>query len=191
MSEAPQTQQRLSGPRHLLAGRWRRRLELAAVTVALSPLWLAALAALLALVAVGLWAAVLFVVAWTAALATVCRPWAVWSYWRARWWFDARAAGLSLNAEAAMFGTDAGADDDEHLVVVPILRSLRLTSTGRRYRVRPLPGQLVADFQVAADRLSMRWGAVSVVLDHAAGDRYVTLTVYRSAPAAVTYERAA
>lgn len=191
MSEHPQTQQRLAGPRHLLAGRWRRRLELTAVAAALSPVWLALVAALLALVAVGVWAAVAFLVAWTVALATVGRSWAVWSYWRARWWFDARAAGLSLNAEAGLFGTDAGADDDEHLVVVPVLRSLRLTSTGRRYRVRPLPGQLLADFEVAADRLSMRWGAVQVVLEHSAGDRFVTLVVYRDAPEPVVYERAA
>ena len=54
-------------------------------------------------------------------------------------------------------------------MVVPRLRSLRLTASGRRYRVRPLPGQLLADFEVAADRLAMRWGAVSVVLEHFAG----------------------
>lgn len=188
MSESPQTSQRLAGPRHLLAGRWRRRLELAAVTLAVSPVLLGGLAALVVLVEFGPWPALLLVVAWLAAAGTFGRPWASWAYWRARWWFDARAAGLSLNAEAGLFGTDAGADDDEHLVVVPRLRSLRLTSTGRRYRIKPLPGQVVADFEVAAARLAIRWAASEVRVEHVPGARCVALVVETATPAPVAWQ---
>lgn len=181
----------LAGPRHLVAGTYRQRVEQVVVALVLIPyavvvvLCLGAAASLGVLAGVGaLFAYVGVLVAWPTA-----RRWARWSWHRCRWWFDARAVGLALNAERGVFRADAGADDDEHRVVAPFLRRLELTPTGRTYTVRPLPGQTPATFADATSRMATRWNAAAVEVRHVPGDRFVHVLVVKGLPPVARWER--
>ena len=113
------------------------------------------------------------------------------SWWRVRWYylcwyFDARSGGLGLDAEPSWFpGTDAPLD--RRIVVVPRAR-ITLTATGRRYRIKPLPSQVIGDFELAAHRLAVRWRASSVRVEYVAGGKFVTLAVDTVVPGPTRWE---
>ena len=191
VSEAPSANTKLAGPRHLLAGNLRRRWELTRVVVVLVPGIVTVLVAVVLVFAVSMVAAVLFVAAAMGAsfLVPPVRWWRRWAYWRARWWLDARSADLTLNAEPGLFGTDTGATDFEHVVVAPVLAHPRLTASGRRSVVKPLPGQVVADYEVASARLAMRWVAADVSIEYRIGDRLVAIVVAATVPPIENWEQ--
>lgn len=190
--DTPQIRQQLRGPRALLAGKWRRRMERLTVALFLSPAIVAfALVVYVALVVATI-AGAFGVVVFTAAALYVppVRTYAGYAWWRGRWYWDARAAGLAVEAEPNVLARTDG-PLDRTVVVVPTV-SLRLLDNGARsYRVRPLPGQTLGDFEAAVPRLTMRWGVEHVALDAALGSKFVTITVHRGAPPASEYRRAA
>ena len=184
---APATAQRTQGPRWILGGRWRRNVHVASLWWALAPALVLVLVALVLAVVVSPW---LLVVALVAGVGVSWwRP--VRSWWRRRWWlaewyFSARAGGLGLDAEPSWFpGTDAPLD--KRIVVVPRVK-ITLTATGRRYRVKPLPSQVIGDFEQAAQRLAVRWRASSVRVEYAAGSKFVTLAVDTLVPRSTRWE---
>lgn len=195
MSDRPQVNQRLSGPRHLVGGNARHRWEQINVAAAWSPLLLVGLlfvivavgvSPLLGLVLVGLLVAGVVV----AAGADGVGCWRDYAYWRSRWYYDARAAGLAVEAEPSILARTDGVLDRRR-VVVPVLE-LTVRRTGvREYRCRPLPGQTVADYEAAVERLTPRWGAARIVVTYTPGDRRVLLTVFPAVPPAPTYTRGA
>jgi hypothetical protein len=88
-------------------------------------------------------------------------------YWRARWSWDCRSAGLVLVAER-------GIDRAHNLAVssvevAPTLVAVRCRRGGRTYIVRPLPGQTVEDYTAACGSLRLRWRAHSVTVDRLPG----------------------
>ena len=191
MSPAPSTAQRLAGPRFLVGGAWRRRALRARVVVSLLPVAVVVLASLWLALTVALWAALVpFLAAGGVLWTGVGRRWARRTWWRARWFWDARAAGLSLEAETSVFGRTDG-PLDRHVLVVPWARVKVHPSGSRTYACRPLPGMTTADFEAATGRLMARWAAVSVQITHTPGDKLVTILVHRSAPASSTYRRRA
>jgi hypothetical protein len=123
--------------------------------------------------------AVIAVSAFTCGLATVplalgCllvpaeRVWrrlvAVW--WRVRWPWDARAGGLARVSE---LGVEMGQDyRPEATECVPLLARVDVNGHGRRYTVRPLPGQGLADLEMAVPLLAVRWKAAQVTVRPAA-----------------------
>ena len=122
-------------------------------------------------------------------LVPVVHDCAAWSWWRARWYLDARAAGLSVEAEPNVWaGTDSPLD--KVIVVVPRVRITVDPYGTRTYRCRPLAGQSVGDYEQAVGRLSLRWGVEHVSLDAELGSKFVTFTVHRGAPPATEYRRA-
>ena len=191
MSDQAQTTQRLRGPRHLLGGKWRRRREVAAVLVALAPALVVAVACLVAAVAVSLIVGALMVAVAVALVALVepVRTTATWSWYRTRWYLDARAAGLAVEAEPNLWaGTDTPLD--RVIVVVPRVRITVDPYGTRTYRCRPLAGQSVGDYEQAVGRLSLRWGVEHVTLEAELGSKFVTFTVHRGAPPVTEYRRA-
>ena len=191
-TDRAQTRQTLAGPRHLLGGKWRRRREVAAVLLALTPALVVALACLFVAVAVSLIVGVLMVAAAVALVVfvPVVHDCGARSWWRARWYLDARAAGLSVEAEPNVWaGTDTPLD--RVIVVVPRVRITVDPYGTRTYRCRPLAGQSVGDYEQAVGRLSLRWGVEHVTLDAELGSKFVTFTVHRGAPPATEYRRAA
>ena len=180
---AATTSRGLAGPRSLVAGGWRARLEVATVMAVTAPIWLTVLAAVWIAVTAG-WA-----VGYTVAVGVVAwfscrrvRPYTMLVWWRARWWWDARAGGLAVNAEPSLLGHDDGAVDRHHRVVTPRCQVIRAAGGGRCYRVRPLPGQTVTDFEAAIPRLVMRWAAAHVGVDYRVGERHVTILVIPALP---------
>ena len=195
MSERPQVNQRLSGPRHLVGGNARHRWEQINVAAAWSPLILAGVVFLVLAVALSPWVGLALVVALVSGAALVAGTdgvacWQGYAYWRSRWYYDARAAGLAVEAEPSVLaGTDGVLD--RRRIVVPVL-DLTVRRTGvREYRCRPLPGQTVADYEAAVERLLPRWGAERIAVAWSPGDRRVLLVVHPTAPAPTTYTRGA
>ena len=183
MGDAPSST-RVAGPRHLVGGRWRASAERASVALAIAPGLAALTLSAAALVLVSVLVAALVLI--TFASAVVCWPigrrWARRAYWRTRWWWDARAGLLALNAEQNLTGSDTGAVDVAHVVVVPFVRRLDVLPAGRRYLLRPLPTQTVSTFEDACGRLAQRWGAASVTVEHTIGSRDLALIVSARLP---------
>ena len=150
MTDAPST--KFLGPRHLVGGRWRVAVERTAVAVAVAPAVVAVVVAGGGWVAAGPVVGTLVLASFVSAITCwpIGRRWARFAYWRCRWWFDARAALLALNAEQGLFGVDTGVVDRSHVVVAPVLRRLQLVLGGRRYTVRPLPSQTASTFEELA-----------------------------------------
>ena len=172
------------GPRHVVGGRWRRRVELAAVGLVVAPYVVVVVVSVVVLLRTGAWPLVGLFVFY--GLALYCwaplRRAVVWSWWRVRWWHDCRASGIAANAEAGLFGRDDGATDRDHLVVAPFLRRLRMTDTGRFYDVRVLPGQTVGQYEEALGRMEARWNATRLSVEHVPGGKYVRLIVETKSP---------
>ncbi len=191
-ADGPQTRQTLAGPRHLLGGKWRRRRELLEVLAA----WTPTLAVVGSTVFVATFVALpvgLLMAGVAVALVVLVVPvrvFVAWSWWRARWYLDARAAGLAVEAEPnVLAGTDTPLD--RVIMVVPRVR-INVDPYGTRtYRCRPLAGQSVGDYEQAVGRLSLRWGVEHVTLDAELGSKFVMITVHRDAPPVSTYQRTA
>lgn len=186
-----QTRQTLAGPRHLLGGKWRRRREIAAVVAAATPAVVVVLACVVTAAAVSFVVGALMAVTAVALVVLVepVRTAFAWCWWRCRWYLDARAAGLSVEAEPSVLArTDSPLD--KVIVVVPRVR-IRMVPNGREYRIRPLAGQSVGDYEQALGRLHMRWGAEHVDLDAPLGSKFLTFTVLRDGAPSTVYERAA
>ena len=190
-ADRAQVGQQLRGPRHLLAGKWRRRMERLTVAATLVP----ALVVVLVVAYVGAVASVWMAVPFVAALAALVvfvplvRTYVAFAWWRSRWYWDARAGGLAVEAEPSVFAkTDRLTD--AHIVVVPTVTLRMLANGTRSYRVRPLPGQTIGDFEAAVPRLAMRWGCQHVSIEAPLGERFVTLTAHQSAPPTSEYARA-
>ena len=182
MSDQVQTTQRLRGPNHLLGGRFRRRVERLSVLLAVLPVLVPVFVALvLAFTSPWLFVVLLAVSALVFVLSPAVRRGAARAWWRARWFWDARSAGLSLEAEPSMFGRSDG-PLDRLVVVVPRTRLFVEPDGTRRYRTKALPGQTPADFEAALPRLAMRWGAGNVRMEHVPGARWITLVVDPSTP---------
>ena len=150
----------------------------------LAPYWCAVVAGVVLAVWTGLLAlaTLLPMIPVTFGLSPWGRRWSARVRHRTVWWWDARAAGLALNAERSLFGHDDGATDRDHLVVAPRLRRLAMTATGRTYLLRPLPGQTLADIEQAVPRLLLRWHAADVRVVHTLGERDVALVVTSRLP---------
>ncbi len=88
--------------------------------------------------------------------------------WRLEWRWAARSSGLAMITEKDIdIRHDPG---DEHVEAVPALVNLHVGRTGsRRYEVRPLPGQQLADFEKAANILALRWRCETVTIERATG----------------------
>lgn len=183
MSDQVQTTQRLRGPNHLLAGRFRRRMERLSVLVAVLPVVVPILVAVV-LAFMSPWLFVLAVASGAGLLVWLpsSRSMVARSYWRSRWFWDARSAGLSLEAEPSMLGRSDG-PLDRLVVVVPRVRLTVDLGGTRRYRCKALPGQTAADYEAALGRLAMRWGAGNVRMEHVPGARWIALVVDPSTPA--------
>jgi hypothetical protein len=147
-------------PLRLVGGRWRRWAARGRVVVSAAPL--------LALAAVVTVSAVTCGVA-TVPLALGCllvspawlqrRLAALW--WRLRWTWDARAGGLARVAEHGI-ETDHDFRPEGAMEAVPVLA--RVAAHGRRYTIRPLPGQSVFDLEQSVPLLTVRWRASQVTV---------------------------
>jgi hypothetical protein len=83
-------------------------------------------------------------------------------WWRLRWPWDSRAGGLARVSE---LGVEMGQDyRPEATECVPVLARVDVTAHGRRYTIRPLPGQSVADLDMAIPLLTVRWKASQVTV---------------------------
>ena len=161
----------MSRPHTVLAGRWRRRLSHAwavlvatsSVLVLLVAMWAARSLLGLALLLVG-----------GVSVAILGRDLVTSMVWRARWALDARSAGLVLVARAGFIERHG-----ERVEVSPRLRRCSRCAGGRRYVVRPLPGQTPDDFRAAAPALAFRWSVPVVEVQHQAGERDVVLVAAR------------
>ena len=180
----PATRVGLTGPRALVGGRWRRAGELLGVARVTAPYSLAFVAGVVLAALTGMLVLVtaLPMIPVTYGLSPWGRSWSSRVHHRMAWWWDARAAGLALNAERSLFGHDDGATDKNHLVVVPRLRRLTITLTGRCYTFKPLPGMTMADIAQAVPRLLLRWHAADVRVVHTLGERDVALVVTSRLP---------
>lgn len=187
----PATRVGLTGPRALVGGRWRRRIEAVGVARVLAPVWLALLVGVALVVWTGLLPLVPVPLLGVAAFAVSPwgRRWSLRAWYRTAWWWDGRAAGLALNAERGVLGHDDGATDKDHMVVVPRLRKLTITPTGRTYVIRPLPGMTMADVEQAVPRLVLRWSAADVRVVHSLGQRDVVLVVTAKVPTVRAWRR--
>lgn len=165
-----------SVPRRLVGARYRMEVERGRLFVAFVPALILAVVAL-AFVAFGVVAfgplGGLFAFTFLSVLGSwqrrrlsrvVQRPW-----WRFEFRWACRSAGLARFAEADI-DTDH-TPNEETFEVVPFLVSLRLLPSGRRYTVRPLPGQALADFEKVTAQLAIRWRAESVTVARGTGRR--------------------
>lgn len=175
----------IAGPRHLVAGNYRKGAALLVLAGLATPVVTIPLAALvfvlIGMPVPGLLAMLGFLsmpLCWPAFRVYVALVW-----WRGMWWWDARAGLLAANAERGLFSHDAGAVDADHCVVAPWVSSIDLTPSGRTYMVRPLPGQTLAHYVEACPRLAARWGAAAVVAEMLPGTRTVRLDVLLRLPA--------
>jgi hypothetical protein len=83
-------------------------------------------------------------------------------WWRLRWPWDARAGGLARVSE---LGVEMGQDyRPEATECVPVLARVDVAPHGRRYVIRPLPGQSLADLELAVPLLVVRWRASQVTV---------------------------
>lgn len=189
VTDRAQGRQGLAGPRHLLAGNMRRNVERLAILGAVAP-FLVLFCAVVLSAFMAPWLMVVLVVATAGTLYALpgARQEVARNYYRARWYLDARAAGLALEAEPSVL---PGRDKltDERVVVVPRCRIQMTGNGGRRYRIRPLPGQTLGDFDQAVPRLSVRWGCNHVSLEAPMGSKYVWLNVAAGDPPVSTYDR--
>ena len=160
----------MTKPHTVIAGRWRRRLSHAWAVFAMS--------ATVVVLLVAMWAArsllgLAVLLAGAVSVVVLGRDLVTSLVWRARWGVDARSAGLVLVARAGFI------ERGERVEVAPRLRRCSRCAGGRRYVVRPLPGQTPDDFRAAAPALSYRWGVPVVEVQHVAGERDVVLVAAR------------
>jgi hypothetical protein len=148
-------------PLRLVGGRWKRWSARVRTVLAASPLLVLAAVVAVSAVRVG-------VVCVPLALGCLLVPAdrirrrlaAVW--WRCRWSWDARAGGLARVAE---LGVEQDQDyRPQATECVPVLARLDVHPHGRSYTVRPLPGQSIADLEMAAPLLAVRWKASQVTV---------------------------
>ena len=162
-----------SSPRRLVGGQPRRQVERWQLAVSLIP---GVIVAVVSFAGLGMAVAHGPVTTVTAAVVVcvvgyrtrrrlgsmVARPW-----WRFEWRWAARSAGLARLAELDIDATHTPAEAT--VEVVPVLYGVDRLADGRRYRVRPLAGQTLTDFERAAPSLMIRWRMDTVTVTRGTG----------------------
>lgn len=154
----------MEAPRRVLLGRFRFRLMLVRCALDCWPI-IAVPALILTLSPTSLLGVALCTTSIELARRGTLMGWISAPWWRARWWFDARACGLCLIADPSVNAVhEAGRPPGIELA--PALRRIRCRGPIRRYVIRPLPGQRLEHFEQAIPAFSYRWAATVTVTAH-------------------------
>lgn len=165
----------LEAPRRVLMGRARHRLMMTRVICAWWPIP-AAVIVVLAMSPMTRLGVLLCIVAAELRWPGVARYRLRAAWYRSRWWFDARAAGLAVVADPGLNATAEGGRP-KGVELVPRLLGIRCQRTSRVYKVKALPGQRLETFERAIPDLVFRFGADVAVIQHPTRRRVLFLEV--------------
>jgi len=165
----------VESPRRALLGRARHRWMITRTLAAWWPIPAASLVAVLAP-----WPITAGLVCWAVAIrirwpGRLTRPLRA-AWWRTRWWFDARAAGLVVVADPSINAIhERGGRQAVGIEIAPRIRRIRFGEHGRTLEVRTVPGQTPDDFARARTPLSHRWGCNVSTLPHPTRRRVIII----------------